>query len=203
MGARNRNIFKTLAVVIVILFGLMTVVGSGGSNNDDGSNNEVPNDEEVDVVVIPENDVIDYIVEDDFKVDGHEFVAISNECKENALEQEMSFGDLVKSCGQIITDSDYVIDYDHIYALKYYISNDQLKLAGAVIEVLDSTNTVVKRTEFDIDHQQKDMKIIPEYVIWLVDFDDSASEMITVDVWLVDTSEIESEVYSFDISWTE
>lgn len=187
MKASNRSIFKTLAIVIVVIFGLITIIGSGGSSGGgDEGNNETPN--EIPVVVDP--------IEDNFKIDSHEFVAIPMDCANNSSINQEQFETMIEKCGYTVVDSSIAMDYDHVYAIKYQISNGQLNVSMINIEMVDSDGWVLDSNEFTIYDQEENMEIFNDYLIWLID---PMPGTITIDAWLENIDDIESDVYSFDI----
>ena len=192
MKTKNRNIFKLL-VVILFGLGLITIVGSGGNDDNDPPNIITP---EIDVIDDNDPPIIPEI--DDFKIDDHEWLAIPRECAQNAANDEESFETMIESCGFDVIDNSIDMDFEHVYAIKYQIRNDQIDILIINIELIDSNGWVLDHTEFTICDPEESMELFHDYLIWLLD-EEPIPGVITIDAWLVDINGVNSDVYSFDI----
>lgn len=176
---RTFKIMLAMVVVLVALTGCKTGGGGGGGSDDNTPVRE-------------------------FKINDHELLVGDKDCYFHHYNLGYHILDIVEVCGVEVISEDVIMDYEHVYGIRYYTVNAEKNTRYMHIEVFDAEYTWDSGYvfEFDLNGQPKEALLYPNYVVWLED-DGNTSSMYTVEAWLTDNTGETSPVYAFDIETVE
>jgi hypothetical protein len=171
--------FKIVLVMVVVLVALTGCKSGGGGGGSDDPVRE-------------------------FKINAHELIVGDKDCYFHHQGLGYSILEIVDVCGVEIIAEDVIMDYEHVYGIRYYTVNDQKNTRYMDIDVFDAEYTLETNHvfEFDLNGQPRDALLYPNYIVWLED-DGNTSSMYTVEAWLTDSNGVHSPVYVFDIETVE
>lgn len=176
-------ITRKLIVLVIVVAMALTVGCKGGGGGGGSDKNDKPKRE--------------------FKIKDHELLVGDKDCFIHYDNLGYGLEDIADVCGYYAVKG-VVMDYEHVYGVRYYTVNDQRNTRYLHMEIFDVNHTLEKAHtfEFDLNGQPKDAVLVPYYVFWL-EPDGNSDPVFTVDTWLTDANGVETSVYTFDIETIE